>query len=197
VYLTLDFGSQQQRTSSACCSIQNPRAALQLSKRLRIRGSQASRRQQYATYPACARTLTGAHTCAAQSARREPRRASQITRVQTIIMAGAMRKVGRSRGVRRRVLTSRDDHNQSDSKSTTGSSSSTCRHHRRKISRRDKVWRDSGLAPTGTSRSSLSSPMLVSEAINKVKSSAEAEKEGDAPGAQTNPAAFQPREMGE
>jgi hypothetical protein len=39
--------------------------------------------------------------------------------------------------------------------------------------------------------------MLVSEAINKVKSSAEAEKEGDAPGAQTNPAAFQPREMGE
>jgi len=50
-----------------------------------------------------------------------------------------------------------------------------------------------GLAQTGRSRSSSSSPMSFSEAINKAKASAEAEKKGDAPRAQTNPAAFQPR----
>jgi hypothetical protein len=50
-----------------------------------------------------------------------------------------------------------------------------------------------GLAAAGTSRSSTSSPMSFSEAINKAKASAEAEKKADAPRAQTNSAAFEPR----
>jgi hypothetical protein len=61
-----------------------------------------------------------------------------------------------------------------------------------------------GLARTGTARSS-STPMSFSDAINKAKASASAEKKGDAsasasaekkgdvPRAQTDPAAFQPR----
>jgi hypothetical protein len=48
------------------------------------------------------------------------------------------------------------------------------------------------LVPTGTSRSSTLSPVSFSEAINKAKASAEAEKKGDEPRTQTNPAAFQP-----
>jgi len=54
-----------------------------------------------------------------------------------------------------------------------------------------------GPAQTGRSRSSSSSPMSFSEAINKAKASAEAEKKGDAPRAQTNPAAFEPRKTEE
>jgi serine/threonine protein kinase len=54
-----------------------------------------------------------------------------------------------------------------------------------------------GLAAAGTSRSSTSSPMSFSEAINKAKASAEAEKKADAPRAQTNPAAFEPRKTEE
>jgi hypothetical protein len=41
-YLTLDPGTQQQRASSTRCSIQTRCAALQPSKRWRIRGSQAN-----------------------------------------------------------------------------------------------------------------------------------------------------------
>jgi calcium/calmodulin-dependent protein kinase I len=54
-----------------------------------------------------------------------------------------------------------------------------------------------GLAATGTSRLSTSSPMSFSEAINKAKASVEAEKKADAPRAQTNPAAFQLRKTEE
>jgi serine/threonine protein kinase len=53
-----------------------------------------------------------------------------------------------------------------------------------------------GLARTGTSLSSSSFPMSFSVAINKAKSSAEAEKKGMHP-AQANPAAFQSRKMDE
>jgi calcium/calmodulin-dependent protein kinase I len=54
-----------------------------------------------------------------------------------------------------------------------------------------------GLARTGASPSSSSSPMSFSEAINKAKTSAEAEKNGDTPRAQANPTAFEPRKMEE
>jgi hypothetical protein len=39
--------------------------------------------------------------------------------------------------------------------------------------------------------------MSLSEAINKAKTSAEAEKYGDAPRAQANPVTFEPRKMEE
>src|SRR6267142_687313 len=60
-YLTLDSGTQQQRASSARHSIQTPRAALQPTRRSRIRSSQTSRRRPNMTYAAGARTLTRAH----------------------------------------------------------------------------------------------------------------------------------------
>jgi hypothetical protein len=48
-----------------------------------------------------------------------------------------------------------------------------------------------------TSPSSSSSPMSLSEAINIAKTSAEAEKYGDAPRAQANPVTFEPCKMEE
>ena len=54
-----------------------------------------------------------------------------------------------------------------------------------------------GFTPKGASSSSPSSPMSFSEAINKAKTSAKAEKNGDAPRAQSDPTAFRPRKMEE